>query len=66
MRACGFLSLPSVEFGSIEMRRMSVEFVDTPVVGYSLSDDAPKRRQALAIWVNQPVLSLQVPNAGCV
>jgi hypothetical protein len=45
---------------------MSVEFVDTPAVWYSLSDDAPKRRQALAIWVNQPVLSLQVPNAGCV
>lgn len=41
---------------------MSAEFVDTNVVLYSLSDDVTKRRQALAILVNQPVLSLQVLN----
>lgn len=41
---------------------MSVEFVDTNVVLYSLSDDVTKRRQALAILANQPVLSLQVLN----
>ena len=41
---------------------MSAEFVDTNIVLYSLSDDATKRRQALAILVDQPVLSLQVLN----
>jgi predicted nucleic acid-binding protein len=39
---------------------MSAKFVDTNVVLYSLSDDPTKRRQALAILVNQPVLSVQV------
>jgi predicted nucleic acid-binding protein len=41
---------------------MSAEFVDTNIVLYSLSDDMIKRRQALAILVDQPVLSLQVLN----
>lgn len=41
---------------------MSADFVDTNVVLYSLSDDATKRGQALAILVTQPVLSLQVLN----
>jgi predicted nucleic acid-binding protein len=41
---------------------MSVEFVDTNVVLYSLSDDASKRRRALTIMVDRPVLSLQVLN----
>ncbi len=41
---------------------MSVEFVDTNIVLYSLSDDVAKRRQALTILANQPVLSLQVLN----
>ncbi len=39
---------------------MSAKFVDTNIVLYSLSDEATKRRQALAILVDQPVLSLQV------
>jgi predicted nucleic acid-binding protein len=34
---------------------MSVEFVDTNIVLYSLSDDMAKRRQALIILANQPV-----------
>lgn len=41
---------------------MSAEFVDTNIALYSLSDDMIKRRQALAILVDQPVLSLQVLN----
>ncbi|MBK8754232.1 MAG: hypothetical protein IPL99_22470 [Candidatus Competibacteraceae bacterium] len=41
---------------------MNAEFVDTNIVLYSLSDDVTKRRQALAILVDQPVLSLQVLN----
>ncbi|HHW77040.1 MAG TPA: PIN domain-containing protein [Xanthomonadaceae bacterium] len=41
---------------------MSAEFVDTNVVLYSLSDDVAKRRRALAILVDRPVLSLQVLN----
>ena len=41
---------------------MSAEFVDTNVILYSLSDDVAKRRRALAILVDRPVLSLQVLN----
>ena len=41
---------------------MSAEFVDTNVVLYSLSDDMAKRRRALMILVDRPVLSLQVLN----
>lgn len=41
---------------------MSAEFVDTNIVLYTLSNDATKRSQALAILVTQPVLSLQVLN----
>jgi len=41
---------------------MSVEFVDTNIVLYSLSDDVAKRHQALVILANQPVLSLQFLN----
>ena len=41
---------------------MSAEFVDTNVVLYSLSDNVAKRRRALAILVDRPVLSLQVLN----
>ncbi|MFZ1828698.1 MAG: PIN domain-containing protein [Candidatus Competibacteraceae bacterium] len=41
---------------------MSADFVDTNVILYSLSDEATKRRQALVILANQPVLSLQVLN----
>lgn len=39
---------------------MSAKFVDTNIILYSLSDDATKRGLALAILVDQPVLSLQV------
>ena len=41
---------------------MSAEFADTHVVLYSLSDDVAKRRRALMILVDRPVLSLQVLN----
>ena len=41
---------------------MNAEFVDTNVVLYSLSDDVAKRRRALMILVDRPVLSLQVLN----
>jgi predicted nucleic acid-binding protein len=41
---------------------MNAEFVDTHVVLYSLSDDVAKRRRALAILVDRPMLSLQVLN----
>jgi len=41
---------------------MSAEFVDTNVILYSLSDDVAKRRRALMILVDRPVLSLQVLN----
>lgn len=41
---------------------MNAEFVDTNVVLYSLSDDVVKRRRALMILVDRPVLSLQVLN----
>ena len=41
---------------------MNAEFVDTNVILYSLSDDGAKRRRALAILVDRPVLSLQVLN----
>lgn len=41
---------------------MNAESVDTNVFLYSLSDDVAKRRRALMILVDRPVLSLQVPN----
>ena len=41
---------------------MCAEFVDTNVILYSLSDDVAKRRRALMILVDRPVLSLQVLN----
>jgi len=41
---------------------MNAEFVDTNIVLYSLSDDVAKRRRALAILVDRPILSLQVLN----
>ena len=41
---------------------MNAEFVDTNVVLYSLSDDVAKRRRALVILLDRPVLSLQVLN----
>ena len=41
---------------------MNVEFVDTNVVLYSFSDDVAKRRRALTILVDRPVISLQVLN----
>lgn len=41
---------------------MNAEFADTNVVLYSLSDDVVKRRRALMILVDRPVLSLQVLN----
>jgi len=41
---------------------MNAEFVDTHIVLYSLSDDVAKRRRALAILVDRPILSLQVLN----
>ena len=41
---------------------MSAEFVVTNVILYSLSDDVAKRRRALMILVDRPVLSLQVLN----
>jgi predicted nucleic acid-binding protein len=44
------------------MKPMNAEFVDTNVVLYSLSDDGVKRRRALMILVDRPVLSLQVLN----
>ncbi len=41
---------------------MSVEFVDTNTVIYSLGEDATKRRKALAILARKPVISIQVLN----
>jgi len=41
---------------------MSVEFADTNTVIYSLSEDAIKRRKALAILARKPILSIQVLN----
>jgi len=41
---------------------MSVEFVDTNTVIYSLGKDAIKRRKALAILARKPILSIQVLN----
>ena len=41
---------------------MSVEFVDTNIVIYSLSENAAKRRKALEILARKPVISIQVLN----
>ncbi len=41
---------------------MSVEFVDTNTVIYSLGEDATKRRKALAILARKPVISIRVLN----
>jgi len=41
---------------------MSVEFVDTNTVIYSLGKDAIKRRKALAVLARKPILSIQVLN----
>jgi len=54
--------LSHFRFDRDEARPMSAEFVDTNVVLYSLSDDVVKRRRAVMILVDRPVLSLQVLN----
>lgn len=41
---------------------MNVNFVDTNVIIYSLSDDNHKRRQALTLIASKPVISVQVLN----
>ena len=41
---------------------MSVEFVDTNTVIYSLGEDATKRKKALAVLARKPVISIQVLN----
>ncbi|MDD5037411.1 MAG: PIN domain-containing protein [Methylococcaceae bacterium] len=41
---------------------MSVEFVDTNIVIYSLSEEAAKRRKALSILARKPFVSIQVLN----
>lgn len=41
---------------------MSVEFIDTNVVIYSLSKDDVKRRKALTVLARKPTISIQVLN----
>ncbi len=41
---------------------MSAEFVDTNIMIYSMSEDANKRRKALAILARKPLASVQVLN----